>query len=103
MTLIGCGDDVVMMPFGSPFSNQSRLILHGKLGPVKLTPREHTILLYVLQGKTLSAIAPLLGLSPRTVRNYFNTLKAKLGFRHKKTLLQYALAHQFHQKLGLLG
>ena len=102
MGLPGYGEDVLMTRFVSSLDNQSMLILCGKLGPVKLTPRERTILLYVLQGKTLSAIATLLALSPRTVSNYFNTLKAKLGFRHKKGLIQYALVHQFHQKLGLL-
>jgi DNA-binding CsgD family transcriptional regulator len=55
----------------------------------KLTPREKECLILCLKGKTAKESGKVLQISFRTVEEYINNLKVKLGCRHKREL--YAL------------
>lgn len=52
-----------------------------------LTKRELDVAKWLLRGKTLKQTALILGLSPRTVENYFQTMKSKLNVRSKSEFL----------------
>lgn len=52
-----------------------------------LSPREKECLQYYLQNYTAKETAILMGLSYRTVEEYFTNIKKKLGYRYKRDLL----------------
>lgn len=54
-----------------------------------LSLREKQCLHYFLNGKTAKETAILLGLSHRTIEEYFNNIKKKLGCQYKRDLLGY--------------
>lgn len=60
-----------------------------KLGLAKLSKRQEQCLYYFLKGKTAKETAQLLNLSHRTVEEYLNHLKKKLGCRTKRDLLSF--------------
>lgn len=57
----------------------------------RLTPREREVLAGIAAGETSRAIAARLGLSPRTVETYRESLARKLGIRTVAALVRFAL------------
>lgn len=56
-----------------------------------LTDREHDVLVMIGRGKTPSAVANELGLSPSTVSTHISRIKTKLGLDSVGQLVQYAV------------
>ncbi len=59
--------------------------------PYKLTKREEICLFFIIRGKTSTAIAKLLHLSPRTIEDIINRLKYKFNCNSKLALIDKAL------------
>lgn len=55
--------------------------------PKNLSPRETELMSLMLQGKSAKQIAKVLGLSNRTVENYFESIKRKFNCRTKLELI----------------
>jgi DNA-binding CsgD family transcriptional regulator len=62
-----------------------------KLGNVSLTPREQECLEYTVKGYTAKQIAKKLLISSRTVEDYLNQTKSKLGVVSKQEMIQKVL------------
>lgn len=62
------------------------------LGGVTLSPREEETLEYTVKGYTAKQIAKELSLSPRTIEEYINQVKLKLGVSSKQLLIQKVLS-----------
>ena len=58
-------------------------ILHGAY----LTHQEYRWLKHIIQKKTISDTARILGLSPRTVEFYFNNIKKRFNTKKKKQVI----------------
>ena len=71
------------------------LVQHLQNPILNLTPREILIADLIYQGKTTREMARLLGLSPRTVESYRNSLRKKLGLTQKKISLKSYLFTTF--------
>ena len=56
-----------------------------------LTDREHDVLVMIGRGKTPSAVANELGVSPSTVSTHIHRIKTKLGLESVGQLVQYAV------------
>ena len=65
------------------FDTRARLILNDDrtIAGVKLSPRQIECLRWSAQGKSMSDIACILGITPRTVSFHVESAKAKLGVR----------------------
>ncbi len=61
----------------------------------KLSPRERDILRLVAEGKTNKEIAAVLGLSDKTVKNYFSNILEKLGLSRRSHAAAFFTRHQF--------
>lgn len=61
---------------------------HLDIADPDISPREHECLSHLLQGKTVKETAQCLGLSPRTVEEYLQRLKQKLGCRYNRDLIK---------------
>jgi len=59
----------------------------------RLTPRQREVLQLVAEGKSMKAIAGILGISVRTVEFHKNGIMEQLGFRSTAELTRYALDH----------
>jgi DNA-binding CsgD family transcriptional regulator len=70
---------------------------------VYFTGREAQVMIQLLQGKTLCAIAECLRLSPRTVEFYVKNMKNKLACRTKSELIGKVFATDFVKKLNLVA
>ncbi len=57
----------------------------GQTGPP--SPRQNEIWALIRQGLTNQEIADQLGISHRTVKQHSDTLRAKLGVKHKRQLI----------------
>jgi len=57
----------------------------------QLTPRQREVLQLIAEGKSMKAIAELLGISVRTVEFHKNGIMEELGFRTTAELTRYAL------------
>ena len=55
---------------------------------LKLTPTEIQVANLLKQGKTTKSIAEVMGLSPRTIESYRDSIRKKFGLRHKKINLR---------------
>jgi DNA-binding NarL/FixJ family response regulator len=60
-----------------------------------LSPRERSILALVAEGKTNKEIAAVLGLSDKTVKNYFSHTLDKLGLTRRSHAAAFYIRHQF--------
>lgn len=60
----------------------------------KLSNREYQTLCLMASGKTLSDIAHIMTLSPKTVSVYRSRMLAKMGFTNNAEAIHYAIAHQ---------
>ena len=75
-----------------PENTPANQVISLKLGNVSLTPREQECLEYTVKGYTAKQIAKQLALSPRTVEEYLNQIKIKLGVGSKQELIQKVLS-----------
>ena len=67
---------------------------HRASSPVEsLSPREHQVLLLVVDGKSSAEIASALNLSPKTVETYRGRLMEKLRVENLTGLVKFALQH----------
>lgn len=66
----------------------SSLMPGTTIGDVYLSKRESECLRYLVRGKSIKGIANALGLSARTVENYINRIKFKLGVSYKSDLIE---------------
>lgn len=73
---------IELLPF--KLDDKELISLHGN---IHISPREKDCLIYLCQGKTIKETAKILGLSPRTIEDYINTLKRKTGCKYKRQLL----------------
>lgn len=62
------------------------LSLDEKISDLNISARESDCLKLVLAGKTIKETAKMLTISPRTVEDYLNRLKKKLGLKYKREL-----------------
>ena len=69
--------------------------LGGKHGSAYFTRREAECMVLLLKGKTISGVAKILKLSPRTVEYYIKNMKSKLGCRTKYELIDLVYASDF--------
>jgi DNA-binding NarL/FixJ family response regulator len=59
----------------------------------RLSAREREVLQFMVEGKTTSETASLLGLSPKSVETYRSRLMAKLGIDDLPSLVKFAIRH----------
>jgi DNA-binding CsgD family transcriptional regulator len=76
-----------LLPHNTPHNQTISL----QLGNVSLTPREQECLEYTVKGYTAKQIAKKLSISPRTVEDYLNQTKSKLGVVTKQEMIQKIL------------
>lgn len=69
--------------------------LGDKYGKIYFTRREAECMVWLLKGKTISSVATILKLSPRTVEYYIKNMKTKLGCRTKFELIDLVYASEF--------
>ena len=69
--------------------------LGEKHGSAYFTKREAECMVLLLKGKTISGVASMLKLSPRTVEYYVKNMKSKLGCRTKFELVDLVYASDF--------
>ncbi len=60
-----------------------------------LSPQERRVLVLVAEGKTNKEIAVLMGLSDKTVKNYFSRTLEKLGLSRRSQAAAYYIRHQY--------
>ncbi len=58
-----------------------------------LTPRERQVLQLIAESKTTKEIAPLLGISVKTVETYRSRIMEKLGIHQTAGVVRYAIRH----------
>lgn len=80
-----------------PVSNRAIAVcgLGAKYGDLYFTRRESECMLWLLRGKTISGVAAILKLSPRTVEYYIKNMKSKLGCRTKFELIDLVYTSDF--------
>jgi DNA-binding CsgD family transcriptional regulator len=61
-------------------------------GVIRLSARQHDVLLLIARGHTDSEIAARLGIAPRTVRQHCDALKVKFNVRRRRELLRFVHA-----------
>lgn len=66
-----------------------------------LTPREEEVLFLIIRGKTAKLAAASLGLSPRTVQQHIEMLKAKFNASTKGELIDMAIAGGYLNRIPL--
>ncbi|MFI4963308.1 MAG: LuxR C-terminal-related transcriptional regulator, partial [Legionellales bacterium] len=80
--------DLGLLPKGTSPQNQP---IKLNLCNVALTSRENECLEYTVKGFTAKEIAKKLAISPRTIEEYINQLKFKLGASSKQQMIQKVL------------
>ncbi len=75
--LVEGGFDVVGGPLGSTFD--PALLERQRLALLRLTPREHTVIAMMAEGRSNSAICRRLGLHAKTVEGHIRGIFAKFG------------------------
>ncbi len=83
-------------------AGQQSFVLQGAdgAGP-KLTARESEVLFLIMRGKTAKLAAASLGLSPRTVQQHIDMLKAKFNAANKSELIDAAMASGYLNRIPL--
>lgn len=69
--------------------------LGEKYAGISFTRREAECMVHILKGKTISKVAVILELSPRTVEFYLKKMKSKLDCRTKSELMEKVLESDF--------
>jgi len=80
--------DLGLLPKNTSPQNQT---IYLNLNNVVLTSREQECLEYTVKGFTAKEIAKKLSISPRTVEEYINQVKVKLGASTKQQMIQKVL------------
>jgi DNA-binding CsgD family transcriptional regulator len=70
---------------------------------VYFTNREAEVMVQLLQGKTLSAAAAVLNLSPRTIEFYVKNMKTKLACRTKSELIGKVFTSDFVKSVDFIA
>jgi DNA-binding NarL/FixJ family response regulator len=66
----------------------------------KLSNREYQTLCLMASGKSLTEIAEIMTLSPKTVSVYRSRMLTKMGFTNNAEAIHYAIAHQLVESQG---
>jgi len=64
-----------------------------------LSVREAQCIFYVIRGHSMTSIAEILSLSPRTVEDHINNIKNKLGAKNRRELITAMLAQGFNEMI----
>lgn len=83
--------------------NPQKFPLGEKYKNVYFTSREAEVMLGLLQGKTLFAVALSLGLSPRTIEFYVKNMKSKVNCRTKSELIGKIFHSDFIKNIDFLA
>jgi DNA-binding CsgD family transcriptional regulator len=70
--------------------------VNKQISEISYSQRELQIIHWIIRGKTMREIASILGLSCRTVENYFQAVKAKAGVKSKSKFIEIAMPHFFN-------
>ncbi len=70
---------------------------------IYFTNREAEVMIQLLKGKTISAVAAVLSLSPRTIEFYVKNMKVKLACRTKSELIGRVFASEFVKNIDFLA
>ncbi len=79
----------------NPILPQNSFLLDGIKDEYSLTQREREVLFYLCRGQTSKMIARHLALSPRTIEDYIDKLKIKMGCQTKSELQDFAVNKGF--------
>lgn len=71
----------------SPKTNKPTYILGTEHGDIHITKREVECMKLLLKGKTINNIASMLKIAPRTVMDYINNIKTKIGCNNRHQLI----------------
>jgi DNA-binding NarL/FixJ family response regulator len=82
--------EIVLDGFLKPRSQHQ----HGKPAGSRATPRELQVIRLLAEGKTNKEIAPLLGITVRTVETHRAKIMLKLGLHSLAELIHYALQNE---------
>lgn len=80
-----------------------KFLLGEKFKNVYFTSREAEVMIGLLQGKTINAVAESLGLSPRTVEFYVKNMKSKANCRTKSELIGKIFHSDFIKNIDFLA
>lgn len=87
ITQPGGGGPAVILVFLLPAGSESEARIDAFSSSHGLSPREHEVVLLLLQGLTTTAMADQLGISPHTVRDHIKHLYRKTETRSRSELL----------------
>lgn len=79
-----------------------KFFLGNEYKNVYFTNREAEVMVQLLRGKTLSATAIILNLSPRTIEFYVKNMKTKLACRTKSELIGKVFASDFVKNVDFM-
>lgn len=70
---------------------------------IYFTGREAQVMVQLMHGKTISAVAAVLELSPRTIEFYVKNMKTKLACRTKSELIGKVFASDFVRNINFMA
>lgn len=70
---------------------QANYIIDSDHSPLSLTNKQELCLFFLIQGKTMKEIVPLLNISIKTVEDHLDLIKIKLKCYSKSQLIEKAL------------
>lgn len=79
-----------------------KFFLGSDYGNIYFTSREAQVMIQLIHGKTISAAAVILNLSPRTIEFYVKNMKTKLSCRTKSELIGKVFASDFIRNLDFI-
>lgn len=83
--------------------NNKKFFLGPPYPEIYFTNREAEVMVQLLLGKTISAVAFTLNLSSRTIEFYVKNMKTKLGCRTKSELIGKVFASDFIRKVDFMS
>jgi DNA-binding CsgD family transcriptional regulator len=86
-----------------PDKENKKYFLGLKHQNIYFTCREADVMIQLLQGKTLSATAKFLKLSPRTIEFYVKNMKTKLRCRTKSELIGKVFGSDFIKNIDFIA
>lgn len=90
---VAAGSRYLSLGLAEKFLDHHRGVGRGEQAVESLTATERKILKLVAEGESNSAVAKMLGLSPRTIETYRLRLMRKLDIENLAALVRYAIRH----------